>query len=92
MSSAEFADWMHYWTLEPFGIEAWQMGELLSMFYNVHRKKGAKTTKPEDHIPGFKRVVKSVKRVVQSIHQLVTAMTRKVDGNDNRKSGDASVG
>lgn len=53
ISSAEFAEWMAYYHLEPFGFHAnfLQAGIIASTIANANRKKGAKPFKPNDFIP-----------------------------------------
>lgn len=82
---------MHYSTLEPFGVEQFQLAELCSMFYNVNRKKGSASTTWEDHLPWFKRVKKTTKQIAKAVGSLVSAFTKK-HGNDNREISDRSGG
>lgn len=60
LSSAQIAEWIAYYNLEPFGFESdWlQTGVITSMIANVNRKKGAKPAMPEDFIPNKRKVQK----------------------------------
>jgi hypothetical protein len=54
MSGRQFAEWMAYAQLEPFGSPAqfWQAGLIASVLANVNRtKKDQKAFKPEDFMP-----------------------------------------
>lgn len=54
MSGRQFAEWMAYAQLEPFGSPAqfWQAGLIASVLANVNRtKKDQKAFTPEDFMP-----------------------------------------
>ncbi len=57
MSSAEFAEWMAYYAIEPFGEERadLRMGILASLIANVNRdsKKQREPFAPADFMPKF---------------------------------------
>ncbi len=57
MSSREFAEWMAYYSIEPFGEEPANLrhGILTSVLANAHRdaKKQPQPFKPEDFMPKF---------------------------------------
>jgi hypothetical protein len=52
MSSAEFAEWMAYHGLEPFGPrrEDLRFGALLALTANVHRERGSRAFQPADFL------------------------------------------
>lgn len=55
IDSAEFAEWLAYHGLEPFGEERDDLraGIVASTIANVNRGKRAKAYKPEDFMPKF---------------------------------------
>ena len=55
ISSAQFAEWMAYSTLEPWGEERddLRMGIIASTIANANRGKGQKAYKPSDFMPDF---------------------------------------
>lgn len=59
MSSAEFAEWMAYYTLEPFGEERadLRMAVLASLIANANRdpKRRKRAYAPKDFMPQFDR-------------------------------------
>lgn len=50
MDSLELAEWMAYYSIEPWGyhFDNWRSGMVASQIANPHRKKGAKPFKPSD--------------------------------------------
>ncbi len=50
VTGKEFAEWMAYYALEPFGQEAenWRTAQLLAMLWNINSKK---KRSPEDFMP-----------------------------------------
>jgi hypothetical protein len=55
ITSRQFAEWMAYAQLEPFGEERddLRMGIVASTIANANRGKGQKAYKPTDFIPDF---------------------------------------
>ena len=55
MTSLQFAEWMAYSRLEPWGEERddLRMGIVASTIANVYRKEGKKPFKPADFMPQF---------------------------------------
>jgi hypothetical protein len=55
ISSRDFAEWMAYSRLEPWGEERddLRMGIVASTIANVNRSKNQKPYKPSDFIPDF---------------------------------------
>ena len=53
----QFAEWMAYSTLEPWGEERddLRMGIVASTIANVNRGKNSKPLKPQDFIPSFEQ-------------------------------------
>jgi len=53
LSSAQIAEWIAYYNVEPFGFTTdWlRTGVVAAMIANVNRKKGAKPAMPEDFVP-----------------------------------------
>ncbi len=58
MTSQQFAEWMAYSRLEPWGEERGdlRMGIVASTIANVNRPKGKKPFKPQDFMPSFEPV------------------------------------
>jgi flagellar basal body rod protein FlgC len=57
ISSRDFAEWMAYARLEPFGEERddLRMGIIASTIANVNRDKGKKPYSPRDFMPSFEQ-------------------------------------
>lgn len=55
MTSAQFAEWLAYARVEPFGEERadLRMGIVASTIANVNRGKGQKPYKPQNFMPDF---------------------------------------
>lgn len=55
MDSRQYAEWMAYARLEPFGEDRadLRMGIIASTIANTSRGKGQKAYKPQDFIPQF---------------------------------------
>jgi hypothetical protein len=55
MTSAQFAEWMAYSRIEPWGEERddLRMGVLASMIANMFRDKSKKPAKPSDFVLNF---------------------------------------
>lgn len=65
-------DWQAYWKLEPFGFDAWQFAQLLCMFYNANKKKGARKLVVEDFLPGGRKKQKgTAKQLISGFQAMV---------------------
>jgi hypothetical protein len=53
LSSAQIAEWMAYYRLEPFGegVRWLRAGTIASVIANVFRGKGSRVLKPSDFMP-----------------------------------------
>ena len=53
ISSRDLAEWMAFFTLEPFGYQAGLSGHAItsSVVANANRRKGARPFKPADFLP-----------------------------------------
>jgi hypothetical protein len=60
IDSQEFAEWMAYDRVQPFGPERADMGpaQLCALFANVNRKQGSRPFKVADFMPDFLRQYK----------------------------------
>ncbi len=85
MSSAEFAEWMAYYAIEPFGEERadLRMGVLASLIANINRdpKKQREPFTPSDFMPRFE-VEPQPKRVGW---QEMLAKMKAIKGDKSRK-------
>ena len=55
IDSAEFAEWCAYSNIKPFYIDTteYMLAVVASILANVHRKKNAKSLKPDDFLPKY---------------------------------------
>ena len=76
MSSREFADWMAFFRLEPFGydVENWRTGMICALLANL-LGSGKKRYTAKDFMPTEKREMTPMEQV-----QKFRAMTSKRDG------------
>ena len=58
MSYREFAEWQAYWSLEPFGVESWQMADLMSLTVAMRSSRKGKRYKTIDFMPRGTREIK----------------------------------
>jgi hypothetical protein len=65
ISGNEFAEWIAYIELEPFGEERGDLRSAIiaSTIANAFRKKGARLFKPEDFMPDFDGSRRTAKRL-----------------------------
>lgn len=84
MSSKEFTRWQIFYGFEPFGFEADFLGHgtVAAAIYNVNRKKGAKSVKPEDFIPKRKNKEQQTADEMVGIAEMLNAAH---GGEDLRK-------
>lgn len=89
MSSREFAEWMAFYDLEPFGEEQADLraGIVASTVANVHRdrKKRSKAYKPEDFMPKFKRAGKRERTPWQDQLKVIEMWNAAMGGRDLRE-------
>ena len=77
MSGLEFAEWLAFYSLEPFGEERGdlRMGILASLYANAHRDtRKAKTYEPKDFIPTFNEPAQSMEEQM-AIAQMMAELT-----------------
>lgn len=89
MSATEFAEWIAYERIEPFGTvrEDMRAGLIASTLLNLYKKKGTKASNWEDFIPPYE------KRRPNTWHDLlakVVSFNRVLGGKDlrNERSND----
>lgn len=97
ISAHEFAEWLAYDRLSPFGPERedWRAGMVASKIVNIFAGKGTRLAKPEDFMPTFpdKREREDDASVPDKIWNFLKSLApprRKVargKTNDNRKAG-----
>jgi hypothetical protein len=51
MTARQFAEWVAYYGIEPFGEDWKQTGEIASLLYNAHRSSDARASTPADFMP-----------------------------------------
>ena len=51
VDSAEFAEWLALYQIEPWGDDWRQAGAQCAATVNVHRKRGGRRSDPDDFIP-----------------------------------------
>ena len=91
MSSREFAEWMAFGTLEPWGFESdnWRAALIAAMVANTVRdpKKKRKPYQPEDFMPqmGKDKEPPSQDDLRSKIDQFMVAFGGKRDGGSRRK-------
>ena len=58
ISSTQFAEWIAYARIEPWGEERddLRMGIIASTLANIHKPKGRKPYKPQDFMPDFEQM------------------------------------
>lgn len=69
ITSAEFAEWMAYYNVEPFGEERADLRQAIttSVLANAHRGKGKAPYKTTDFMPKFKGKVKQTVKEMSAI-------------------------
>ena len=84
MSSYELSEWMAFYLLEPFGIEAEYVGHAItaSTVANMNRPKGRKAYTVEEFIPRKKK-----KQSMDDMKQIAELMTIGLGGKDLRDHG-----
>lgn len=86
MSAIEFAEWVAYARMYPFGEgrEDARAGVIASAIVNVHRKKGSKPRSWQDFFPPF--VKRRAKPDWRGLLAKVTALNTQLGGVDKRKT------
>lgn len=73
LTSAQFAEWMAYSRLEPWGEERddLRMGIIASTIANANRSKGQKPFTPQQFMPDFERVSEDeqMRRMVEQLRK-----------------------
>ena len=73
ISSAQFAEWMAYSRLEPWGEDRddLRMGIVASVIANSNRGKGKKPYKPQDFMPNFEPEdeAAAIERIRENLHK-----------------------
>jgi len=73
ISSGQFAEWLAFARLEPFGEERddLRMGIIASTIANVNREKGKKPYSPRDFMPNFEPENEEAKiqKMIESLRQ-----------------------
>ena len=69
MSSSEFAHWMAYESLEPFGplVDDFRAGTIAAVGYNMARSSNAKAMGASDFMPALKAALNLNKPEVQDM-------------------------
>lgn len=84
VSSRELSEWMAFYTLEPFGTEAYYYGFAIvaATVANAFREKGSKAFSPEDFMPKFE---KQKQQTIEEMLQFAEMMTIAHGGQDLRE-------
>jgi len=87
ISSAEFAEWMVYYEMDPFGgcRSDYQAGVVASTVFNMLRGKGGRTVKPEDFMPewGESKEVKQTAKEMRNLFEFYVSMHNRFE--DSKK-------
>ena len=83
LDSRQIAEWMAYFSIEPFGEHAayWRTGQIVAMIANVNRGKRTRAYKPEDFMPPEPKV----DRGVQSPEEMGAVLQRAIRYAERRK-------
>ena len=84
IDAAEFAEWVAFASLEPFGVEVlYHIGGIIaSTIANAHRGKGSRSFKPADFMPKFQhgpRKGKSVEGLKAMLMMIAGAQNKAVE-------------
>jgi hypothetical protein len=82
MTAIEFAEWMAFYKLEPFGTDIDMLGHAItaSTTYNVNRGKG-RPLKPQDFMPDFEKEAKP--KTVEDMISQVKMLNKIFKGKEN---------
>ena len=87
MSSREFAEWMAYYEIEPFGEERadWRAGMIAATIANIFRdtKKRRKPYKPQDFMP---KLEEKREQTWQEQLQIVRMLNAAFGGKEKKKA------
>ena len=85
MTSREFAEWMAYWRIEPWGAlqEDHRAGLICSTLCNIHRKQGQKPFVPEDFTGRGDRKPMDGEQIVAHVTSVLRGLKKgQADGAD----------
>lgn len=87
MSSREFAEWMAFHDMEPFGEERADLRSAIvaSTVANAHRGKRQRRSKPEDFMPKFGRERNKKRTSWQDQLRMVEILNVAFGGRDLRE-------
>lgn len=85
MTAREFAEWLAYYQIHPFGPERddQRIGTLVSALVNVHRKKGSKALTWRNVFPPY--TDRKPTRTWQDLLGKTAAIVAAFGGDDRRK-------
>lgn len=89
VNGKEFAEWIAYYSLEPFGQEAenWRTAQILAMLWNINSKK---KKSPEDFMPkGPEADLPPDQNVLKKKLDVLMAAWGGSVGNDRKKPAKA---
>lgn len=87
MSAREFAEWIAYYQLDPFGEERadLRVATLTALTANIYKKKGKPDFKPQDFMPFLPKEEKTPEEMLAFVELLNAALggkdLRENDGN-----------
>lgn len=75
LDCAEFAEWVAFWSIEPFGDEYRQTGSICCTTALVN---GNKFSKPEDFMPSARKQIQSPEEMQQELRK-IPAFRKQMD-------------
>lgn len=74
LDSRQIAEWMAYYSIEPFGEHAafWRAGQIAATIANANRTKRTRAYKPEDFMPSEPKTTP----VVQTPEEMAAVLRR----------------
>lgn len=86
MSASEFAEWIAYSKMFPFGEnqDSIRAGTVASAIVNIHRRKGAKALRWQDFFPPYERRAPSTNW--RSMLTKAIALNKHFGGEDKRQN------
>lgn len=86
ISSREISEWMEFYKVEPFGMDAEYLGHAITAttVANVNRGKGQKAYKPQDFMPKFG----TEEQTPEEMLQFAAMYTAALGGKDLRDDGE----
>ena len=81
ISSQELNEWMAFYTLEPFGADAYYLGHAItaSTVANANRGKSTKAMKVQDFMPQFEKKEQGVDEMLNIAAVMTAAMGGTID-------------